>query len=554
MAGKKRNTANSTKQEADGSLDEKAIDTELGDRTESTESELEDAKDLNETGNTQGSSDKDGEASPTDGKSPVNMTEDTHARDEKENTGGSLEEVKSALEGSMDEDPASCDDSETKANAESTSDTEETVCLTENDSDKEADALNEMNDREVRSEVSADAGVEESSCEENSESASEIENKTKTEADLSPGQEKESAAILVQGSGETESAKDEKSVFSAENKLKTESDVSAEEDEVQTADSSLKECGSACEAQNAAADEIQHTAGDHKEPVDTADREGETVSYNRVPADEKYDNDTSLCDKKTVFLSEPDLREIQEPEPFPEKYPDFQPPDAEIGSWYDLYSYFCNVEQIPMSVIKKLTNDQVLYQASNSSSIVYYSKDTKFAQVSGTNPHRPYFRIISGSSPDGYWGFASHADREAECAYICESAIDAISLYVLHRYQLAYAGRLLEHATDEKKEKYYTTNIILLSRPAVYASICGINNYRRADAVCRDMGARPVYLCTATPNASQRLYNHCSLSRVYPMLQRLEPKGRNWHEYLIARMGSWKKMGITFTMPGEKTA
>ena len=85
-----------------------------------------------------------------------------------------------------------------------------------------------------------------------------------------------------------------------------------------------------------------------------------------------------------------------------------------------------------------------------------------FAELRGTYTFgNPFHGIVPHSRHDGFWWFRT--SRNAAKAYICEAAIDAISLYELHKiqgnheeaYYISIAGVAKQPAIDRlKKYKY----------------------------------------------------------------------------------------------------
>ena len=77
-----------------------------------------------------------------------------------------------------------------------------------------------------------------------------------------------------------------------------------------------------------------------------------------------------------------------------------------------------------------------------------------FAEVRGTYTFgKPFHGIITNSRHDGFWWFRT--SKNATKAYICEAAIDAISLYELHKIQ------------GNKEEAYYISIAGVAKQPAI---------------------------------------------------------------------------------------
>ena len=115
---------------------------------------------------------------------------------------------------------------------------------------------------------------------------------------------------------------------------------------------------------------------------------------------------------------------------------------------------------IPASVIYKLIDDKLIFQEGEHNNIVFVNRDETFAEVHGTNSFsKPFHGVVKGSDRLAYWWFKSyHIDATISKIFICESAIDAMSLYCLHQVQSFTPS--------------YT-----------YCSIAGVANQQRVDVI-----------------------------------------------------------------------
>lgn len=133
-------------------------------------------------------------------------------------------------------------------------------------------------------------------------------------------------------------------------------------------------------------------------------------------------------------------------------------PPKEKGIYKRVWAYLTIKRHIPSEIVKKLFDESVLYQSEKYGNCVFVSKNCNYAELVGTCETR-FKGIAQGSDQDGYWiTGASNPER----VYICESAIDAISLKVLYeiaapeRHDYAYAsiGGLKPQALKRLFDKY----------------------------------------------------------------------------------------------------
>ena len=117
-----------------------------------------------------------------------------------------------------------------------------------------------------------------------------------------------------------------------------------------------------------------------------------------------------------------------------------------------LMAYLTKTRHIPAYIIQPLINNGLIYQADKSNNAVFVSSKKDFAEVRGTLKDRPYHGIVAGSRHDGCWAFA--IGKRPKIAYICESAIDAISLATILgevAYYVSIAGASKQPAIDRIK-------------------------------------------------------------------------------------------------------
>ena len=136
-------------------------------------------------------------------------------------------------------------------------------------------------------------------------------------------------------------------------------------------------------------------------------------------------------------------------------------PEPVNGMYKNLFAFLKN-RSISTETIQKLVKQKLLYQEKSKNNIVFINMERDFAELRGTYTFgNPFHGIVPNSRHDGFWWFRT--SRNAAKAYICEAAIDAISLYELHKiqgnheeaYYISIAGVAKQPAIDRlKKYKY----------------------------------------------------------------------------------------------------
>ena len=113
-------------------------------------------------------------------------------------------------------------------------------------------------------------------------------------------------------------------------------------------------------------------------------------------------------------------------------------PEAEPGSYRRVFAYLTQRRGISAETVQKLINSKLLYQSREHGNIVFVNPERDWGEWRGTSTFaeessgRKYRGMLAGSRQDGFWWFRTGSAKTAEAAYICEGAIDAISLYELH--------------------------------------------------------------------------------------------------------------------------
>ena len=96
-----------------------------------------------------------------------------------------------------------------------------------------------------------------------------------------------------------------------------------------------------------------------------------------------------------------------------------------------MYAYLAQRRGIPAVLIQRLVDQGLLYQDRDHGNAVFINRERTFAELRGTGDS-PFHGMAAGSGPAAFWAFRPRGpDAIPETAYVCEAAIDAISLYLL---------------------------------------------------------------------------------------------------------------------------
>lgn len=127
------------------------------------------------------------------------------------------------------------------------------------------------------------------------------------------------------------------------------------------------------------------------------------------------------------------------------------------GRYKNLFAYLKN-RGISTETIQMLVEQKNMYQEKSKNNIVFINMEKDFAEIRGTYTlGKSFHGIVPHSRHDGFWWFRT--SRNAAKCYICEAAIDAISLYELHKmhgnmeetYYISIAGVAKQPAIDRLK-------------------------------------------------------------------------------------------------------
>ena len=150
------------------------------------------------------------------------------------------------------------------------------------------------------------------------------------------------------------------------------------------------------------------------------------------------------------------------------------------GIYKNLFAFLTD-RDIPAETIQMLISEKIMYQEKEKNNIVFINAERDFAELRGTYTFgKPFHGIAAHCRPDGFWWFRT--SKAATTGYICEAAVDAISLYELHKmqgnmepaYYISIAGAAKQPAIDRLKRS--KLNLILAVDNDAAGQVCRDRN------------------------------------------------------------------------------
>ncbi|MBQ8094860.1 MAG: DUF3991 and TOPRIM domain-containing protein [Clostridia bacterium] len=126
-----------------------------------------------------------------------------------------------------------------------------------------------------------------------------------------------------------------------------------------------------------------------------------------------------------------------------------------------VYAYLTKTRGLSVKTVSALTKAGLLYQDQPYGNAVFVNHDQDYCEIRGTCSYCKPFHGVRKKDSSGYWSFRV-GRGDIQIAYICEAAIDALSLYELHKA----SG--------------------LCKQPTLYCSIGGVSNQGSIDRVSSD--------------------------------------------------------------------
>ena len=184
--------------------------------------------------------------------------------------------------------------------------------------------------------------------------------------------------------------------------------------------------------------------------------------------------------------------------------PNFKIPAA-VNAPYNQVYWYLQKRCIPRHLIDDLVRKGLLFQDSSYQNIVFLSRAKDFCELHGTRISSKSAKSFHGLQrlyPAAFWSYRN-SEQPVEIAYICEGALDAVSLYLIH----ASAG---------------------INRPAAYIGIGGVCNQQ---TITRISAAVRTIIAVDRDAAGDQ----CRARN--PELEAILPVFKDWNEDLMLSIG-----------------
>lgn len=138
-------------------------------------------------------------------------------------------------------------------------------------------------------------------------------------------------------------------------------------------------------------------------------------------------------------------------------------PNPAEGRYKQLFAFLTG-RGIPSATIQGLIDQKLLYQSGGKNNAVFINREKDWAELRGTYTmgEKQFHGVVPNSRTDGFWYF--QFGKNPKTAYVCEAAIDAVSLYILQRkhgmnenaYYVSIGGVAKQPAIDRIKHQVKT--------------------------------------------------------------------------------------------------
>lgn len=192
-------------------------------------------------------------------------------------------------------------------------------------------------------------------------------------------------------------------------------------------------------------------------------------------------------------------------EPLQAKSRAFTLPEPLQGQYRQLFAYLTIQRGFPRTVVQQLVDWGLLYQEREHNNMVFIDPARTFAEYRGTNSFKPFHRVDFSDSAAFWWYKPNGMTSNPTVAYVCEGAIDAISLYLLAR-----------------------------EKSALYCGIGGVANQQRIDRIKAGMSAAGLETIIAVDNDQAGADCRQRNRDCYAII----PKLKDWNEDLL---DNWNK-------------
>ena len=172
-------------------------------------------------------------------------------------------------------------------------------------------------------------------------------------------------------------------------------------------------------------------------------------------------------------------------------------PEKETGLPKRLYAYLTQTRCIPGQWVERFIKEGLMYQAVKTGDIVFVNKDKSCYEIRSTFTQGTQKKRGDGRLPDDYWFFS--VGKNVQDVFVCEGAIDAISLLVLQH------------------------------KPGVYVSLHSVVNAEKIlKRLRQDYPEHKIILAVDTDEAGE----NCARDKRELYDYRIIPDGKDWNEDL----------------------
>lgn len=205
----------------------------------------------------------------------------------------------------------------------------------------------------------------------------------------------------------------------------------------------------------------------------------------------------------------------------------FQLPPALQGRYAQMIAYLNQTRKIPMLIIQKMIDQHVLYQEQEHNNAVFVNPERTMYEMTGTLSGSRFKQVQYKDRTDAFWWFKSGPlQGKPSRMYVCESAIDAMSLFAIHAYQRAINP----------------VSSTFMDVQALYVSLSGVANTPKIDLLMTHRTG-PVFLELAVDNddAGRALCDQYKGKDLYvtPMLP--PDPYKDWNEMLQAEIDQYEQ-------------
>lgn len=176
----------------------------------------------------------------------------------------------------------------------------------------------------------------------------------------------------------------------------------------------------------------------------------------------------------------------------------FTPPPCASKPFTTLHKYLQG-RGIPPWIISRMEDEGILYQEHSHGNAVFITPQKDYCEIRGTyGGSQNHFHSCRKAAADRFW-YVTSSDFPPKMAFICESAIDAVSLLLLRK-----------EAGD--------------TEPSVFISIGGVCNQKAIDRIKQRM---PAVIAVDNDAAGEQC--RCRNSDIFSLI----PSGKDWNEDLL---------------------